>query len=99
MKTYALLIFLLSLGIADYAISNNPNNQNIGSSLDKMEKALENEFDCEIEGSHYSLIVWHQKMEFTLSKSSKYKLTDSEARIYLAANFSEFQYVDEFVLN
>lgn len=97
MKKYALLIFLLSLGIADYAISNNPANQYI-ESIHEMEKALEHHFNCEIDSTTYSLIVWHQRLAFGLSKNSKTSISKEEAKEFSSLHFADFQYVDEFTI-
>jgi hypothetical protein len=71
------------------------------SDTGKMKEAIEEKFDCNLSKRYESNITfttWHQEIIFTVSEDSKNKPSDEEVSEFLAANFPEFQNVDEFVL-
>ena len=61
-----------------------------------MEQAIEQQFDCQIDKTKYSLIVWHQQLYFGYDSTSKNRPLESEVAQFLATAFTEFQYIDEF---
>lgn len=97
-KRYSIifLVVLLTIGASDYLISNHPSNQSISNQLTNMEQAIELHFDCKIDKSDYSLIVWHQKLHFTYDSATVNRPSKLYVEQFLSSNFTDFQYVDEF---
>lgn len=61
-----------------------------------MGKALEQQFDCEIKSTNYEFKDWNHTLVFELEDHSKNRVTEEQAKEYLAATFSEFWFVNEF---
>lgn len=96
MKNKFLLVLAIAI-LAFFAFAEfSPSAQNISKDTSEMKFALENEYDCIIDSSHYRQILWNQKLVFRIAKDSKSVPTEDEAREYLAANFPSFKYIDVF---
>ncbi|PCJ66479.1 MAG: hypothetical protein COA58_06795 [Bacteroidetes bacterium] len=70
--------------------------ESIVSEIDEMEMALEEHFNCEINGSFYYIMFNHHRLNFTLALESTSKLTTQEAQMYLSSKFENFDLVDDF---
>ncbi len=99
MKDKFLLIALLFIvGLFVYG-EYSPSAKSIGHKIEQMKIGLKNNFDCTIESTNYQQIVWHHRLYFGLAEDSKHSVSKEEARAFLAANFPEFRFVDEFQLD
>jgi hypothetical protein len=99
MKNKFLLIALLFIvGLFAYG-EYSPSAKSIGHKIEQMKIGLENNFDCTIGSTNYHQIVWHHRLYFGLAEDSKHSVSNEEARAFLAANFPEFRFVDEFQLD
>ena len=64
MRSRVIILFICALAATNYFITKHPANQNLGLKLSDMEQAIEQQFDCQIDKTKYSLIVWHQQLYF-----------------------------------
>lgn len=98
-RSRIVILFICALAATNYFITKHPANQSLGHQLSDMEQAIEQQFDCQIDKTKYSLIVWHQQLYFGYDSTSKNRPLESEVAQFLAANFHEFRFIDEFEID
>jgi hypothetical protein len=95
---FLVLGLVITLGFIGY-FQCSPRISNFSTLPGKMGTVLEQQFHCEIKSTSYDFKNWHHSLTFELDEDSKHSVSNEEARAFLAANFPEFRFVDEFQLD
>ena len=99
MKLKLLIICLLVVFGLFVSVEAIPTAKNISGEVEEIKLALEEQFDCSINSSNYSLIGWHQKLVLGFADNSKNTVSEEDAKVFLTSTFPSFIYLDTFELD